>query len=229
MIVRSPLPFFLIFPSLFFFSLTSRRSATKATPHSLTSFPRNAAVHNVIALPTGLEGQEDLRKVLLTVIQNHDQAEAEKRELAEKNEALADLIVKHEKRHEALKMQIRFKESHIARLRKGAASEERDEIVAQLHEEVEILQKQVQHHPDAKRFSLESRDLRAELKQVKAMYDVDGHNLALQAVRTRMLELEQCLREQLTAAIAGDSNSGASEDEGLGGDGSLREGVDDER
>ena len=156
----------------------------------------------MVALPSGLEGQEDLRKVLLNVIQNHELAEAEKRELAEKNDALNDLIVKHEKRHEALKMQIRFKESHIARLRKDAPSEASDETMAQLREEIALLQKQVQHHPDAKRFSLESRDLRAELKQVKAMYDVEGHNLTLQALRARMLELEQCLRDQLVTALS---------------------------
>ena len=62
-----------------------------------------------------------------------------------------------------------------------------EESLAQLREEIALLQKQVQHHPDAKRFSLESRDLRAELKQVKAMYDVEGHNLTLQALRARML------------------------------------------
>lgn len=151
-------------------------------------------------LPQGLEGQEDLRKVLMMVIQNHEQAEAEKRELAEKNEALADLVGKHEKRHEALKMQIRFKESHIARLQKGAPSEATDATVAQLREEMALLQKQVQHHPDAKRFSMESRDLRAELKQLKAMYDVEGHNTTMQTLRTRTLELERFLREQLESA-----------------------------
>lgn len=153
--------------------------------------------------------------MLLNVIKNHEQAEAEKCELAYKNQELMELVNKHEQRYEALKMQIRFKESHIAKLRASTNAVDNDEAVAQLREEIALLQKQVAHNPETARYSMESRELRAELKQVKAMYDADGHNQIIQTLRVRTLELERALRDALQRT---NSNGECNEMKGRSGE-----------
>ncbi|XP_078689569.1 kinesin-like protein KIF15 [Branchiostoma floridae x Branchiostoma belcheri] len=135
-----------------------------------------------------------------------NKAEEEQKAKEDKIHQLEDLCKKKEKFVQSSKMIIKLRESHISCLEKGGAGAlgetEKDQIIRDLRQEIEVLKDQVNHHPEVTRLAMENHGLRKKLKELRTPEYLSNKAYSAQQV----MELENCFKE-LMAKDDGGANA----------------------
>ncbi|XP_078608781.1 kinesin-like protein KIF15 isoform X2 [Branchiostoma floridae x Branchiostoma japonicum] len=132
-----------------------------------------------------------------------NQAEEEQKAKEDKIHQLEDLCKKKEKFVQSSKMIIKLRESHISRLEKSGAGAlgdtEKDQIIVDLRQEIELLKDQVSHHPEVTRLAMENHGLRKKLKEMRTPEYLSNKAYSAQQV----MELENSFKELMAKEDGG--------------------------
>ncbi|XP_069504370.1 kinesin-like protein KIF15 isoform X2 [Ambystoma mexicanum] len=132
-----------------------------------------------------------------------EKSESEKKALFTKVSQLEDLCIKKERFIQATKMIIKFREHDIARLEKvqrearsSLFSDEQDDFITELKEEVRTLKEQVEQHPRVAKYAMVNHNLREENKRLRGLQSVKR---AQEIDQQTIAELEKAFLEASAA------------------------------
>ncbi|XP_069769579.1 kinesin-like protein KIF15 [Narcine bancroftii] len=131
-----------------------------------------------------------------------EKSESQNQVLKEKVGQLKDLCGKKEKRIQSTKMIVKFRETNIAHLEKimqgshtDLAPDEKDTVIIQLKEEIQILKEQIEQDSRVASYAMENRALREENKYLNSLENVKH---AKEITLQRTAELEKAFLEAST-------------------------------
>ncbi|XP_052772125.1 kinesin-like protein KIF15 isoform X2 [Mya arenaria] len=114
------------------------------------------------------ESMPVLKEMFLQAMYLRQKADAEKQELVESIDNLKDIIQKKDKALQTNKMIIKFRDNNVKRLEdKLKGKEPQDSQIDDLQKEIAYLQAQVDSNPTVVKFSMEVRQLKASLANLK--------------------------------------------------------------
>jgi kinesin family protein 15 len=128
-------------------------------------------------------------------LDRHRRTEAERISLSKQLLALQDLVASQQNQIQSEKMIIKFKESTIAMLRKNQLPASVD--WQQKDEEIEMLRRIIDNHPEITRFAAENLQLREKLSQFDQM-SAELHRL--ESIHAESKKYEMALADQLIAS-----------------------------
>lgn len=131
----------------------------------------------------------------------------EKKALQQKVSQLEAAWAQKEKFIQSNRMILKFRDDHIAQLKKelqtGQRSVEPEELNKQLQDEIRLLRDQVEHNPRMMRYAAENCSLREEIRALRAL---DSVKSAMESKAQSLTALEKTFLQLLEAQKTEDSN-----------------------
>lgn len=139
-----------------------------------------------------------VKKLLSMVIDLHKKAENEKIEVTQRLFESQDLITEYQRHLQIANMRYKFREAEVQQLKRGKSSLSESEQIASLKQEINVLEQQLKVNVDAARLLTKNKSLQAELDSLRSQYQISEDNASLVETRTRMLEMEEIVRQLLS-------------------------------